>query len=615
MTDIVSVKGIQLFVRLVRPLAALHWRMTLAVSLGVILVASNIGLLGMAAYLISASALKPLLVSLTLPIYIVRVAGVVRTFARYSERMASHNLTFRLLAQIRTQTFRRLALLAPRQLTFYRSGDLLTRLVADVDELQNMYLRVVGPFLVAGWIAILASRLFAVFSEILAWAALAFLVIAGLGIPLLMRTLSRRLGERELGVRGELNARLVDGIQGMQDVLALGLENEFHRRLGQLDGKRAMLQQRMAAIGAFDAGLGAMVSSLAVWTILLLAIPLVSAHRIGGIYLAFLVLVMLASFEAVQPLGSALHYLGHTVAAGQRVFTVLDSTPEVSDPAIPRSLPPIPPRAAGQVAADPGIAYPALTFQHVTFAYGPDDDPALVDVDFAVPAGGRIAIVGPSGAGKSTLASLAVRFADPSCGAVLLGGTDIRHYNLRDLRNAIGIVPQQTYLFNDTLRRNLLLARPEATDAELVQALQQAQFDDVLPLLPCGLDTWVSENGQRLSGGERQRLAIARALLHDAPLLILDEPTANLDALTEHKLLCALEAAARGRTTLLITHRLYAMERMDMILVLDHGRIVERGTHAQLLATGGLYRHLFDLQCDMLAQFPEQVGQMEAFHG
>ncbi|MGZ6388611.1 MAG: thiol reductant ABC exporter subunit CydC [Ktedonobacterales bacterium] len=614
MADATSVKGPYTFLRLLRPLARLQWRVALAVLLGVIMIASNIGLLGMAAYLISASALQPLLVVLTLPIYIVRVAGVVRALSRYSERVASHSLTLRLLARVRAQTFRRLALLAPSQLSAYRSGDLLTRLVADVDEFQHLYLRVVGPFLVAGVIAILTSGLFALFSDVLAWTALAFLVVAGIAVPLLAAKLSRHLGERRLAVRGELNAQLVDSIQGVQDVLAFGLEHEFRQRVARLDGERTRVQQQMAAIGAVEAGLGSMVSSLAIWTILLLSIPLASAHQIGGIYLAFLALVMLASFEAVQPLGSALQYLGHTLAAGRRVFAVLDSTPEIPDRADPLPLP----GGAVQTAADVTSMHRqplALTFEHVTFAYDPDAEPALSDVSFTVPAGSHIAIVGPSGAGKSTLARLAVRFADPSCGAVLLGGTDVRRYALHDLRAVIGVIPQETHIFNDTLRRNLLLARPEATDAELEQALKQAQFDDVLRLLPGGLDTWVGENGQRLSGGERQRLSVARALLHDAPLLILDEPTANLDAVTEHELLRTFETAARGRTTLLITHRLYAMERMDMIFVLDHGRIVERGTHARLLASGGLYRHLFDVQCDMLAPVPDRIDPMEALHG
>lgn len=622
-----STKGTYTFLRLVRPLAALHWRLALAVLLGVIMVASSIGLLGMAAYLIAASALRPLLMLLTLPIYIVRVAGLVRALSRYSERLASHSLTFRLLARLRTEIYRRLALLAPYQLSAYRSGDLLTRLVADVDELQHVYLRVVGPFLVAGVIALLTSGLFALFSGALAWTALAFLAVAALAVPLLAGKLSRHLGEQQLAVRGELNAQLVDGIQGVQDVLAFGLEYEFHQRIARLDDKRARMQQRMAAVGAVEAALGAMVTSLAVWTILVLAIPLVTAHRIGGIYLAFLLLVMLASFEATQPLGSALQYLGHALAAGRRVFAVLDSTAEITDPADPLPLSSTLSAAPIELAVDANgehEALPALAFDSVTFAYGADGDdddgdaPALADVSFIVPVGSHIAIVGPSGAGKSTLARLAVRFADPSRGAIVLGGTDIRHYALRDLRAAVGIVPQETYLFNDTLRRNLLLARPDATDAELERALQQAQLGDFLRLLPRGLDTWVGENGQRLSGGERQRLAIARALLHDAPLLILDEPTANLDAITEHQLLCALETASRGRTTLLITHRLYAMERMDMILVLERGRIVERGTHAQLLAARGLYQRLFDVQRSMLTQVPDQIDQpdqMEALYG
>lgn len=620
MTDTTGMKSMRIFLRLVRPLTALHWRIGLAVLLGVLMVASNIGLLGMAAYLIAASALKPLLVLLTLPIYVVQLAGIARAATRYAERLTGHNLTFRLLARLRTQVYHRLARLAPGQLGAYRSGDLLARLVADVDEIQHVYLRMVGPFLVAGLIALLTSGLFALFSPLLAWTALAFLVVAGVGLPLLAGRLSRGLGERQLTARGELNAQLVDGIQGVQDVLAFGQEREFQGRIARLDDMLARVQRHMATIGALEAGLEDLVTSLAVWAILLLAIPLISAHHIGGIYLAFLALVMLASFEAVQPLGSGLQFLGHALAAGRRLFAVLDSTSQVTDPAEPLLLPSTPSTASAQLDigkadtkrdAEHKPRY-TLTFDHVSFAYRSEDGPALADVSFTVPAGSRIAIVGPSGAGKSTLARLAVRFADPSGGTICLNGTDIRSYTLRDVRATIGVVTQETYIFNDTLRRNLLLASPDATDTEMEQVLEQAQLGDFLRQLPRGLDTWVGEQGQRLAGGERQRLAIARTLLRNTPLLILDEPTANLDPITEQELLGALETAVRGHTTLHITHRLCEMERMDAILVLDHGQIIERGTHTHLLALDGLYRRLFDVQRGMLALVPDQT---EALYG
>jgi len=331
--------------------------------------------------------------------------------------------------------------------------------------------------------------------------------------------------------------------------------------------------------------------NLAMWTLLVLAIPLVAARAIDGVYLGFLALIILASFEAVQPLGPAVQSLGRSLAAGGRLFEVIDATPVVTDPDAPLPAP----TGAG------------LDVDGVTFSYDRDDDPAragddndddaaLRGITFSLRPGRRVAIVGPSGSGKSTIVRLIVRAWDPARGTIRLGGADIRRYRLDDLRAAVGVVAQDTYIFTDTMRGNLLLARPDATDDDLARALEQAQLADFIRDLPDGLDTWVGEHGLRLSGGERQRLAIARALLKDAPLLILDEATANLDPLTERAVLDALDALMRGRTVLLITHRLVALDRMDEILVLERGRIVERGDHDALLAAHGLYRRMVDVQ-------------------
>ncbi len=577
------------FTRLLRLLAPFHWRMALAVALGALTIASNIGLLGMAAYLISASALKPLLLALTLPIYAVRLAGVVRAGSRYAERLTGHSLTFHLLERLRTLVYQRMVPLAPGLAASQRSGDLLSRLVADVDELQHIYLRVVGPFLVAGLVAALTSGVFALFSPVLAWTALAFLAVTGVVVPLLAHRLSRGLGERQPAARAELNMHVVDGIQGVQDVLAFGLEAELARRIAATDGVLASAQRRMAAISAVEQGLRDFATSLAVWAILLLAIPLVGSQHIGGVYLAFLALVMLASFEAIQPLPAALQFSGRALAAGRRVFDVVDAVPRVTDPDVP-----LPSDASTPAGGR------ALTFDHVSFAYEPDSPPVLTDVSFSVPAGRRVAVVGPSGAGKSTILRLAVRFGDCARGSVLLDGEDVRRYALRDLRAQIGVVAQDTYVFNSSIAANLRLGSPQADDAQLWHALELAQLAGRVRALPQGLDTLVGEQGQRLSGGERQRLAIARVLLQNPPVLLLDEPTANLDTVTESALLDALDVLMRGRTTLVMTHRLRRMERMDEILVLDHGQIVERGTHAALLATDRLYRRMLDIQNGML---------------
>ncbi|TME56316.1 MAG: thiol reductant ABC exporter subunit CydC [Chloroflexi bacterium] len=561
----------------------------LAILLGSIMIASNILLLGMAAYLIAAAALGPLLAILTIPIYIVRLMSVSRAGSRYAERVVSHNVTFRLLARLRTWVYRRLEPLAPAYLHKQRSGDMLTRIVADVDELQNVYLRIVSPIIVAIIISLLTFALFSIFSPVLAWDAVAFLIITGCGVPLLSGILTRGLGKRQLAIRGELNAQIVDGIQGVQDLLAYGQADTQLRSVATLEKKLDQIQQRMAVIAGLQQALNDLLMNLALWSLLILAIPLVVAKAIAGVYLAFLALVILASFEAVQPLAEAFQKLGHSVAAGERLFKVTDTNPQVQEPAAPL---PVPSNTPGRFS---------LEFDHVHFAYQSDEGEVVHDISFEVSTGKRIAIVGASGAGKSTLVNLALRFWDPDKGTIRLNGYDIRQYALGDLRGLIGVVSQDTYLFNDSMRGNLLLARPEASDSEIEQALEQAQLTAFIQQLPKGLATWVGEQGLRLSGGERQRLAIARALLKDAPLLVLDEATANLDPMTEHTLLDALDMLMQGRTTLVITHRLVRMERMDEILVLDEGSIRERGTHEQLLRSGGLYQQMVQLQEGILS--------------
>jgi ABC-type multidrug transport system fused ATPase/permease subunit len=319
--------------------------------------------------------------------------------------------------------------------------------------------------------------------------------------------------------------------------------------------------------------------------ILVLAIPLVAAGEVPGVYLAFLALVILGSFEAVQPLGTAFQFLGRSVGAGERLFEIVDAEPEVTDPKVPLSPP----------------ADSTLELDRVSFRYEADSPPILEDVTFTLESSKKVAVVGPSGAGKSTLVNLILRFWDPSSGQIRLGGHDVREYAQDDLRDLIGVVTQDTHVFNDTLRTNLLLARPEATDADLHQLISRAQLSELVERLPKGLDSPLGEQGLRLSGGERQRLSIARALLKDAPLLVLDEPTANLDPITERGLLDTAYELMHDRATLVITHRLVRMEDMDEILVLDRGRIVERGTHGELLAARGLYHQLLEVQRGVLA--------------
>jgi ATP-binding cassette subfamily C protein CydC len=575
-------------VRLLTLLGAYRWRVALAIVLGCATIASNIGLLATAAYLIAAAALKPLLITLSFPIYLVRLFGVARAFSRYAERLVSHSVTLTLLAEVRTWFYSRLEPLAPARLLEYRSGDVLARITKDVDELENLFQRAFSPTIVALLISLLSCGLLYIVRPALAFVAAGFLVAAGLGVPLLLRALMRGLGKRHVALRAELNARTVDGIQGMQDLLACGDASRRQHSICALTRAIASVEQRMALISGLQRTLHDLAMNLAVWTTLLLAIPLVTHRAIAGIYLAFLVLVVMGSFEGVQPLGQAFQFLGRTVAAGERLFEIVDTAPQVTDPV-----------TDSREACDSPESQ-ALQVDQVSFAYRAEEGLVLDQISLDVAAGSWVAVVGPSGSGKSTLAHLILRFWDPTSGEIRIGGHNIRDYALDDLRSMVGVVAQDTHIFADTLRHNLLLARPDAAEGEIAQALERAQLAEFVDGLPRGLDTWVGEQGLRLSGGERQRLAMARTLLKDAPILLLDEPTANLDPLTEQALLAAIHELMRGRTVLAISHRLIAMERMDEILVLDHGRIVERGTHDHLIAAHGLYRQMLDVQNQML---------------
>jgi ABC-type multidrug transport system fused ATPase/permease subunit len=339
-------------------------------------------------------------------------------------------------------------------------------------------------------------------------------------------------------------------------------------------------QERTAHITGLHTALSGLLSNWATLSVLLIAIPLVSRGQLDGVYLAVLVLAVIASFEAVISLPDAFQHLASSLTAARRLFEIVDTEPVVPD------LP----------ATSPQPQNYSLAVKDLYFHYTPTDPPALDGISFNLPQGKYLAVVGPSGAGKSTLISLLLRFWEYQRGQIQLGGHDLRQYRPEAVCQLISVVSQRTHLFNGTIKQNLRLAQPEASDEDLIQATCQAQIHDFIQTLPQGYDTWIGEQGLRLSGGERQRLAIARALLKNAPILILDEPTANLDPLIEQEILQSMRTLMQGRTTLLITHRLVGLETADEILVLQAGRIVERGQYQELLQAKGIYWQMENLQ-------------------
>jgi ATP-binding cassette subfamily C protein CydC len=571
------------FFRLVKLAWPLKWGMVLATLVGFLTVGSAIGLMATSAWLISMAALHPSVAALGVAIVGVRFFGIARGVFRYLDRLISHEVTFRLLSRLRVWFYRAVEPLAPAILDRYRSGDLLSRIVSDIDTLQNFYLRVLAPPLVAAVTGLGVWFLLGAFNPVFALAFLGFYLLAGVGVPWLTHLLSKRLAARSVELRSDLNASMVDGIQGMAELVAFGQEDRQAARIEQLNGQLIKAQVRLGAINALQSTLGSLLMNLAAWTMLVLAIPLVRNGQLDPVYLALVVLAALASFEAVLPLGQAFQYLAISLASADRLFEIVDKVPAV------KTLPstgPAQPEASGY----------SLEVKNVSFSYEPGQPDALHNLSFNLQPGHSIALVGESGAGKSTLANLLLRFWDYETGEIRLAGRDLNTVPPEEVRKIIGLVSQRTHLFNATIRENLAIANPNADQAAIEAACKQAQIHDFIAGLPQGYATPVGEFGLSLSGGERQRLSIARAILKNAPILVLDEPTANLDRQNEQLVMQALQVLMKDRSTILITHRLVDLEGFDEILVLRAGQVVERGDQSHLLQEQGLFNRLWQLQ-------------------
>jgi ATP-binding cassette, subfamily C, bacterial CydC len=528
-----------------------RWRLAGASVLGALTVAFGVGLMATAGYLISRAAERPAILSLGVTIVAVRFFGLGRPVVRYLERLSSHDLALRVLGRVRTGFYARIEPLAPAQLSTYRSGDLLSRMVADVDALQNLYLRGLEPPLIAllaGALSVgVAAAVLPAAGAILA----AGLLVGGLAVPAVSGWVGARAGRRQARARGALTAELVEALRGAPELVAFGSEATTLGRIHAADSKLVEVARRDALATGIGDGLGLLVSGATVAGVLAVAGAASADGRLGRVLIALLALLALASFEAVTPLPAAARELSATLGAGRRILELTDRDAAVSEPARPAPAPVWPFEVALE---DVSVRYP--------------DQPQLAveGVSLRLRAGERVALVGPSGAGKTTVVNLLLRFLDPEEGHVTLAGRDLREFRQEDVRRAVSVAGQESHLFSASVRDNVRLARPDATDLEIEHALRRARIWGWVEGLSDGLGTLVGEEGRELSGGQRQRIVLARALLADSPVLVLDEPTAHLDPATATELIGDVFAATTGRTLLLITHRDEGLDLVDRVV-------------------------------------------------
>jgi thiol reductant ABC exporter CydC subunit len=535
-------------------------RVALALLLGALAAAFGVALMTTAGYLISRAAEQPPILSLTVTIVAVRFFGLARPLARYLERLASHDVALRSLARIRSRFYQRIEPLAPAQLQSFRRGDLLTRMVGDVDALQGLYLRALGPPLVAllagAACVVAAAALLPLAGAILA----AGILVGGVAVPAVAWALGRAAGRRQAAARGELTAELVELLRGAPELVAYGRVEETLARIRSTDRELARLGRRDALVAGLADALSILVAGATTVGVLVAAVSAHDAGTLDRVLVATLALLALATFDVTAPLPTAARELNGILAAGRRVVRLAEVEPSVRDPEAPLSRPHVP---------------ASVSLESVTAGYR-EGAPVLRGADLRLEPGSRVALVGPSGAGKTTVTNLLLRFLDPTDGRVTIAGRDVREYRQEDVRRIFGLAGQQAHLFSSSIRENLRLARPDASDAELYGALRRSRLDAWVASLPEGLETLVGEEGSAVSGGQRQRLVLARALLADAPVLLLDEPTAHLDPPTAAALMDDVLDATADKTVLLITHRPEGLERMDEIVLLEGGRISPR---------------------------------------
>jgi ATP-binding cassette, subfamily C, bacterial CydC len=567
--------------RLIGLARPMRGRLVLSVLAGAAATGCGVALLATSGFLLARASEHPSILAISVAVVAVRALSIGRGVSRYLERLTSHDVAFRVLADVRVAIYRQLERLAPAGLAAFRSGDLLAALVSDVDATQDLFIRGIGPPLAAGLVGAGAVTVCLVILMPAGGVLAIGLLVAGAAVPALAVAASRRAGRATAAARGELGATVTDLLSGAADLHVFGAQDAALAAAGEADGQLTAQARRLAVAMGIGSGLTTGLTGLTVWGVLLLGVAAVGDGTLTRVPLAVLTLTALASFEAITVMPAAALQLGSARAAAIRISRILDAPDPVAEPRAPRTL------AAGPVH---------VQLSGVRVQYEPGGPLALDELDLDLPPGRRIALVGPSGAGKSTVAAVLLRFLEPAGGTVTLNGADLASYAADTVRAVIGGCPQYPHIFDASIRDNLRLARPGASDQQLTAAASRTRLLPWIDSLPLRWDTPVGARGAAMSGGERQRLALARALLSDPAVMILDEPTAHLDPEARGALTDDLLALTEGRATLLITHELAGLDQVDEIIVLEHGKVTQRGTHDQLIRTGGPYRQLHEAQ-------------------
>ncbi len=565
--------------RALSPYLALYkrhkWLLLLGIVLAIVTLLASIGLLTLSGWFLSASAVVGVAgiysFNYMLPAAGVRGAAIIRTAGRYFERLVSHDATFRVLQHLRVFTFSKLLPLSPAGLARFRQGELLNRVVADVDTLDHLYLRVISPLVGALVVILVVTLGLSVLDVTLALTLGGIMLFTLLVLPPLFYRAGKPAGENMTQLRGQYRQQLTSWLQGQAELMLFNASDRYRQQMEKTELRWLDAQRRQAELTALSQALMLLIGGIAIIAMLWLASADVGGNTQPGALIALFVFCALAAFEALAPVTGAFQHLGQVIASATRITQITEQEPEVTFA-----------QGEGQ-----NLERVSLSLSQVTFSYPQQPSPALEKVSLQVKAGEHIAILGRTGCGKSTLLQLLTRAWDPDRGEILLNNQPLTQLNEATLRQAMSVVPQRVHLFSATLRDNLLLASPSASDARLAEALERVGLAKLLE--DSGLNSWLGEGGRQLSGGELRRLAIGRALLHDAPLMLLDEPTEGLDATTESQILDLLAEVMREKTVLMVTHRLRGLARFNQIIVMDNGKIIEQGSHAELLAEQGRY--------------------------